>query len=50
MLCWYKKRRVSLKSIGDHKFYTTKDLILATKDNLVDLHLLQDYGNDTGII
>ena len=50
MLCWYKKRCVSLKSIGDHKFSTTKDLILATKDHLVDLHLLHGYGNDTGII
>lgn len=50
MLCWYKKRCVSLKSIGDHKFYTTKDLILATMDHLVDLHLSHGYGNDTGII
>ena len=43
------RKCASLKKIGDHKLYKAKDLILATKDHLVDLHLLLGYGNDTGI-
>ena len=37
------------KKIGDHKLYTTKDLILATKDYLVDLNLLHSYDDSSGI-
>ena len=37
------------KKIGDHKLYTTKDLILVTKGHLVDLNLLHTYGNGTVI-
>ena len=37
------------KTIGDHKLYATKDLILATKDHLVDLNLLHSYDDGSGI-
>ena len=35
--------------IGNHKLYITKDLILATKNHLVDLNLLQSYEDGSGI-
>ena len=37
------------RKIGDHKLYTTKDPILATKGRLVDLNLLHSYNNGSGI-
>ena len=38
MFSWYNKKNMVLsKKIGDHKLYTTKDLILATRDHLVTM-------------
>ena len=37
------------KKIGDHKLCTTKDLIFATKNHLVNLNLLHGYDDGSEI-